>query len=314
MFDRDKSQIVRGLAIIFMICLHNHCGGLFRICIPLFTFLVGYGYGFAKKKNLNYGIKRIWNLLSHFWLILIGIFLPIALVDGEYDFNIKEFIYELFGLESELNWYSWYVYFYIFAMIVMPLIARIIDRYKLIAAFGLIVFIQSPCILIHMYYGWADDIWLKAAFDCCLCSPAMIAGYYCSSFKIFGKVHFSSGWPTATIAIGIAVAAFFARTLPFAYLYDFVLTTIFILAVAVAFQAVNANIIQIAIIALGQQSMNMWFIHALFFTTATASATAFLVDWAQPKIIHIIWMILLSYLISLVVNKVYFFLCGLKNV
>lgn len=48
-FGPDKSQILRGLAIIFMITLHNDTLPEFKICVPIFTFLVGYGYAFAKE-------------------------------------------------------------------------------------------------------------------------------------------------------------------------------------------------------------------------------------------------------------------------
>lgn len=46
-FNNDKSQLIRGFAIVFMIMLHNGCGSVFKICIRLFIFLVGYGYYFT---------------------------------------------------------------------------------------------------------------------------------------------------------------------------------------------------------------------------------------------------------------------------
>ena len=36
-FGPDKSQILRGLAIIFMITLHNDTLPEFKICVPIFT-------------------------------------------------------------------------------------------------------------------------------------------------------------------------------------------------------------------------------------------------------------------------------------
>lgn len=130
-FGPDKSQILRGLAIIFMITLHNDTLPEFKICVPIFTFLVGYGYAFAKEKNLRHGLKRSWHLLSHFWLILLGLFLPVAIWKGDYEPTIGNVLLNMFGLESNLNWYSWYIYFYIFAMLAMIPASRLIKRFKL---------------------------------------------------------------------------------------------------------------------------------------------------------------------------------------
>ena len=177
-FGPDKSQILRGLAIIFMITLHNDTLPEFKICVPIFTFLVGYGYAFAKEKNLRHGLKRMWHLLSHFWLILLGLFLPVAIWKGGYEPTIGNVLLNMFGLESNLNWYSWYIYFYIFAMLAMIPASRLIQRFKLPALGALIVVSLGLCAAIHLIPDWSSNVWLQAIHDCLLCSPLRYTGVY----------------------------------------------------------------------------------------------------------------------------------------
>ncbi len=172
-FGQDKSAV----AVIFMIILHNDTLPEFKICVPMFTFLVGYGYAFAKEKNIIHGLKRIWHLLCYFWLILLGIFLPTAILAGGYHPSISNVLENMFGLESNLNWYSWYVYFYIFAMLIMIPASRIIKKFGIPGVLGMLAISVMLCVIIHHIPGWSDNMWLQAAYDCFLCSPAMYSGF-----------------------------------------------------------------------------------------------------------------------------------------
>lgn len=43
-FDLDSSLCLRAFAVICMIIIHHNYNILFIICVPLLTFLAGYGY------------------------------------------------------------------------------------------------------------------------------------------------------------------------------------------------------------------------------------------------------------------------------
>lgn len=311
-FHNDKSQIIRGLAIIFMIILHTGGSVLFKICVPLFTFLVGYGYNFAKQKNLKHGVKRIWHLLSYFWLILLGIFLPIGIVCGHYHPSIPSLLTEMFGLESHLNWYSWYVYFYIFAMILMPVFSRIIDRLSIIGGGSLIILSLLVCFFIRNIHNWSANIWLQAIFDSFLCTPVMISGYWMARYKIYSKIKTASSpaWLIPYLLVGIAL--FGIRHLPYMTFIDFLIIPVFIGVVALCFEISSKSKIYIKIKDflsfvfqyLGKESMNMWFLHALFFSTYTISS-AILINWVHIKFLYVIWIIILSYIFARLVSLVY---------
>lgn len=304
-FGPDKSQILRGIAIIFMITLHNNMLPEFKICVPIFTFLVGYGYSFAKVKDIRHGLKRSWHLLSHFWLILIGLFLPIAIWFGNYNPTRTEILLNMFGLVSNLNYYSWYIYFYLYAMIIMIPCSRLIDKYRIKGLFAIIVLSLAICFVIRKINNWSDNIWLQAMFDCFLCSPVMFVGYLLAHYKLVGKIKIPHNIAAATLLTIIAVIAFFLRGIPYSWIFDFIIVPIFVIAVVGLFNILATPIITNTLKLLGKESMNMWFFHAIFETACTAVVFAPLVEWIQPKFIHIIAVIIISYLASRILSTIY---------
>lgn len=304
-FGPDKSQILRGLAIIFMICLHNDAGVLLKICVPIFTFLVGYGYAFAKERNLKHAAKRSWHLLSHFWLILLGICLPTAILAGGFQATVANVLPEMFGLVSLLNWYSWYVYFYIIAMVAMIPFSRLIVRFGWIGIIGLVAICALMCFLIHMINGWSENIWLQAMFDFFLCSPPMYVGYLLAERKMVGKIQIKSNLPTALILAALMVLLFFFRGLKYMTFLDFVTVPIFCVAFVALFNIITYRPLHKFFIALGKESMNMWFFHALFASATTAMIFAPLINWVQPRALFIATMIVVSYFAGKLLTAVY---------
>jgi len=99
-FSRDKTAIIKGFAVVFMIVHHvfggsgwydtnydlpmNHNEALmnfmptFKICVGIFVFMVGYGYAFSKTKDFAYSVRHVKQLLSCFWLVLFVFAFPAA--------------------------------------------------------------------------------------------------------------------------------------------------------------------------------------------------------------------------------------------
>lgn len=304
-FGPDKSQILRGIAIIFMIALHNDTTGLFKICVPIFTFLVGYGYAFAKERNLKHAVKRSWHLLSHFWLILLGICLPVGILAGDFKPTISNILPELFGLESNLNWYSWYVYFYIYAMLVMIPASVLISRYKLKACFLLIAVCYIGVFAIHKLPNWSSSIYLQAIHDCLLCSPVMFVGFYLAEGGGITSIILKKNLITALTCIIIACLIFAARSILYVTFLDFITIPVFCGAIIYFFNIIECRWLTKCLISLGKESMNMWFFHALFATTCTATLFAPLIIWIQPKVLLIASMIIVSYLTGKLLTAIY---------
>ncbi len=94
-FDKTKTAIIKGFAIVFMIILHigwaGDCMGVtlsettsrilgtFKLCVPIFVFMIGYGYSFSKEKDFAYSLRHIKKLLLPYWTILFLFALPVCL-------------------------------------------------------------------------------------------------------------------------------------------------------------------------------------------------------------------------------------------
>ena len=91
-FDKSKTAIIKGFAIVFMIIHHlgwtsgcmgitlsetvNRILGTFKLCVPIFVFMIGYGYSFSKEKDFAYSFRHIKKLLLPYWTILFLFALP----------------------------------------------------------------------------------------------------------------------------------------------------------------------------------------------------------------------------------------------
>ena len=143
-FDRNKTQVLKGIALILMIFHHTICSGAWvesapklydffktstKLCVWIFAFLVGYGFQCSSNKSLKYSFKRIALLLVPYWAMLLMIFIPASYVSCTLsDLGWGGIFYNMFGLSLSLNWYNWFVCFYILAVLSLPYLHKIIDN------------------------------------------------------------------------------------------------------------------------------------------------------------------------------------------
>lgn len=101
-FGRDKTQILKGIALLLMLIHHTsnpsywsergtslysyfeHQVASTKMCVYIFAFLVGYGFFCSKNKTLKYSLKRILLLIVPFWTMLFCMFVPAAYASGEF--------------------------------------------------------------------------------------------------------------------------------------------------------------------------------------------------------------------------------------
>lgn len=98
--DKSTTQKIKGIAICLMVFHHlfitdwhvtsapsvpyylSAIAHTCKICVAIYCFLTGYGYAFAKNKNLSYSAKKCAALLKYYWLQLVLIFIPVAVING----------------------------------------------------------------------------------------------------------------------------------------------------------------------------------------------------------------------------------------
>lgn len=330
-FGKDKTAIIKGFAILFMIILH--CGGgqgwydetisafeahpqlegvfsTFKLCVGIFTFMVGYGYAFAKKKDWHYSLLHIWKLLLPFWTVLFIFTVPVIIANGEWSGLM--FVLNSFGINSEWNWTSWFVAFFIYAMIVMPLIAHVIDNKPIVGAAIMILLTYGLMVAVHeLIPNYSQNDWIQRLFDCFITSPTMILGYVFAHEGWFCKIRIPKHWAMVLFSVLSMIAVFIMRYYVqgvAGFNFYFFYAPILILSILIIFNVYELPLLTKVFSALGNVSVYMWFFHALFFTGVVRSVY-------QPFILisHSLWGIIpwtifltfcCSWVLQLVTNRI----------
>ena len=275
----------------------------------IFTFMVGYGYAFSKNKDLKYGLIHIRKLLIPFWIILIIFTLPVCYsqIGGG-----NMLFLNMIGINSRLNWFSWFVAFYIFAMIVMPFVGRLIDQKPLFYSLVCIgAFFTGEVALYEFYPNYTENDWTQRLFDCLLQTPCMILGYLFAKQHWFTMIHIPQSKYMSLLAFFLIVGILIARSLKSAFWgfnLDFFYAPLFIFSVLIMTNQLSNRIVSKVLTILGNTSVYMWFFHALFFTKVTRELYQPFVAVSDSFWIVTSWTILLTFVCSwcilFVVNKI----------
>lgn len=303
-FGNDKSRIVRGIAIILMVTGHTLPGKVISFAVPLFSFLVGYGYAFARERNLRHGAHRVWHLLKEYWIILFGICLPTALLFYPRPIPVSEIVLGMFGLFPRLSFFSWYVYFYIFAMAMMPMVSRIVDRYGWRGVISVSLVSAGLMLAAEHYQTVNPHIVFGAAYRCFRYLPIVVAGYWLASNKIFSRIVVPSAWWVAPFALLAMVGIYFTRGWEYARIIDLIWAPTFAALSAIALAPKYLAPLRKLLTLFGIQSGKIWFLHALFITHCTKVLFGRLVDWIAVPAGKVIAILLLSYLMAIIIDKI----------
>lgn len=325
-FSKTQTDIIKGVAIIFMIVLHVFGGSgwyepyynipmnsnlpllrfmhSFQICVGIYVFMIGFGYSFSKDKNLHYCIAHIKRLLSVFWTILILLALPVGY---SYIKSSESFILNLFGIEEVISWVSWFVYLYIWAMIVMPLCGRLIDWKPYVMSILLIFSCYLALTIIYFTVpNFNNDTLWHSIFVCIGWTPTIILGYLSGRKNLFEKISVPNN-PLVPILSLIMIGIVLYLKMIFQSIailnFDIVYAPAIILCVLLIFSQIRNSHINNIFIELGKYSVYMWFVHALFFTPSTRHFYQPIIMISNNLWVIAIITIILSYLISIPLKK-----------
>lgn len=337
-FDKGVTSIVKGFAIIFMMLLHcygksdysveldySHSlftgwSGMFKICVGMFTFMVGYGYAFAKNKDMTYAWKHIKKLIIPFWTILFVFTLPFCFKEvAGTDLDIL--LYNLVGIDSRFNYYSWFVYFFIFAMLVMPFVSRYIDRKPVRNMVIVVIITVLLSVFVHeipRFLGWVgiqvpdivDNKPHLALFFSLNMMPPTVLGYLFAREGYYERINIGNWSKPRTFVLCVAMMAFalalkhFWSPVYIPFQFDFFYAPLMIGAIVVLFNKFEWKLVRKALMKIGEVSVYMWFFHALYFTHD--------VKWFyQPTItifsdinLVVLWAIVLAFIASWLIKSV----------
>lgn len=326
--DKKTTQMIKGIAILIMIAHHfivipfselpylvTLFGYACKICVAIYAVLSGYGYFFAKEKTIGYGIKKIWALLQIYWISLFSLFIPAAVMGG-WKITPWKLVVQMFGLLPNLNWFAWYVFFYMFCVLVMPVLCKYkVFRFK--PYINLLMMVVVPYIFelaLHFVPTYENNTIIHDLFSCLLYFPCFLIGYWMAENKVIKKSK-EMKWFKNPIFCILGIAIVFASRILINSIADFLLDVfyvpIIICCIANLFEKVNCALIKKGLSVFGKYSTQMWFFHAVFFST-------YICDWFQPilKVVSwpplmFVWLVILSLVGAIIYEKI---LKGIRTV
>ena len=253
-------------------------------------------------------MKKIWGLLQIYWLSLFTLFIPAAMRGG-WKVTPQQLIVQMFGLLPNLNWFAWYVFFYVFCMLVMPVLCKYrVFRFKPIANLGLMLFVPYCIeIALHTVPNYETNTIIHDLFSCFLYFPCFLVGYWMAENRVVEKVKFMK-WMRNPILNLIGIAVIFGAKILVKSIAEFLLDVfyapILICLTANLFEMVDCKPVSAVFNTLGKYSTGIWFFHAVFFST-------YVCEWFQPILklvswppLMFVWLVILSLTGAFVYQKI----------
>lgn len=309
--EKKTTQMIKGMAIIIMITHHfivmpfielpylvTLFGYACKICVAIYAVLSGYGYFFAKEKTVRYGMKKIWGLLQIYWISLFTLFIPAAM-SGGWKLTPWSLIVQLFGLLPNLNWFAWYVFFYIFCMLIMP----VLYRYKIFhfkPVMNLAIMIIAPyviAVVLHTFPSYGENTIINDLFSCFLYFPCFLVGFWMAENKVIERIKQNKVLKNPLYGFTGIVLIFVARIVSNSIVslpLDVIYAPVLICMICSLEKVLNLKCVSIMFGVLGKYSTGMWFFHAVFFSTYISDIFQPILFIVKNPVLMYVWLILLS--------------------
>lgn len=327
-FDVRSTNILKGFAIILMVCNHlypipewiypsnqfislqlgsktlaAYFGGFSKICVAIFAFLSGYGMYYTYKKHesiidgYKHNLHKLINFLLTYWLIICCFYIPIMKVSGVLRFDLKDFVLNLFALRTTYIRIAWYVRFYIILVISFPVyiliflnnkndFSYIIKRIFILILLGILKIIFE-CIVKDGYIAQ------KMILEYANYTPIVLMGFYFAEVGVFErmdlvvkKVRFLNTFFIEILCLGIIFLMRGVIKNLIIFNADLIYAPILIFIIWEISSKCNYKVNNLLAI-LGKYSLEIWFLHAIFFIgNESVQKIAY---WPKYSILIIIW-------------------------
>lgn len=220
-----------------------------------------------------------------------------------------QLIVQLFGLLPNLNWFAWYVFFYVFCMLVMPVLCKYrVFRFKPFVNLALMMIVPYVLeVAFHMIPNYESNTIINDLFSCFLYFPCFLVGYWMAENRVVEKAKFMK-WMRNPILNVIGIVVIFGVRIIVnslaGFLLDVFYAPILICLTANLFETVDCKPVSAVFNTLGKYSTGMWFFHAVFFST-------YVCEWFQPILMLVswpplmfVWLVVLSLAGAFVYQKI----------
>lgn len=310
-FDRTTTAAIKGIALILMFIHHFfsypewYVEGVaypqltawirffrysLKICVPVFAFLTGYFYVYARRKTLLYSLGKISDLLISYWVVFFPV-LCFALLTGYRGLTVFGFLMGVIGRNIPLMTFCWYVSFYCMAMLLLPLLA---DRKRNAPLRETIIMVCLPIAVCAALETVIGSHTLRTMLEeIRLWFPCVASGYLCSKYNAFGKadqyLNGKKAWVCVLAyggCIGIALAGrYLCDVLPVGVTLDLLYAPVFVYGLSRLLLRARRGCAMNVLQSIGQRSLMMWFIHCIFFNVSNEITQRILYAPVHPVLV-----------------------------
>lgn len=173
--------------------------------------------------------------------------------------------YNLAGLKFQYNCASWFVLFYVYAMLAIIPLSKMADAKPYMTLLLSIVVFGIAATFIPT----GKNIWCSALYSCCFYTPVLVVGYVAAKMEWIRRVPNAPSYMYLILACFVLIARCLVCSVK-GFSADTVLAPVFILAIVAYLNKAEAVVwVRKGFERLGQLSMYMWFLHAIFFSDYT---------------------------------------------
>lgn len=314
---KDNTTILKGFAILFMIAHHVlikefyvHPDSILntflvlrlqigmKTCVGIFTFIIGYGFFFSKQYNTKYVVSHMFRLIWKYWIVLL--FTILLSYWGGYLFDVQDVLFNAFGLKHQYNLGNWYIYFYFYALLVLPLIARLFNGKFIYQKLMLLIILFG----LLTYMNTIKGTLFAAAKECTRYTPMLAVGFVCAKTNILSKwsniVKSRISWG-ALAFVSVIIRCGISGV--FGIVTDIITVPLFTISISRLFKGLVSKWYAKVFLSLGSASTMMWFIHAIPFNTATKELFQLSPLWTNNIAVLFIVVTGCSYLIAKLFEK-----------
>lgn len=325
MNEKNITVFIKGNAIILMFCNHlymvtdkvnsiaigsktiaSYVGGFGKICVAVFAFLTGIGiyYIFQRKSycennvmRIKYSARKIFDILLVYWGILFLFYIPVAYLFGANNYTANDLLENILLVKTSIIQSAWYVRFYVELMITLPLIYHLLKETTKIKD-GIIL---GVIVLFHLGAYLINATYIEEYFNYLM---VVIIGFYFEKYSINVKVSnvFKKNILISIIALLLTVSC------------RGVFKSIYLINTDIIFAPILVGIIRDLyyklipcfrniIIVLGKYSLELWFLHVIFFIGSERLQE--IGYWPRIDFLILIWTLCIFLPIAMVYNGLF---------
>ena len=300
--------------------LAAYIGGFSKICVSIFALLTGIGmYYCYKKKGIKigyvYNLRKLLKFFLTYWIVLGLVYIPVMISVSIYKFDLLECILNMFGYKTTYCRIAWYVRFYMELVLTFPIflyVKILLERShnRIISSLNPILIIIIP-ILINILIDLSNldgniVFYVKEYFGYI---SIVLAGYFIAEYALFERVYNKIITLNIKIIYCSCLIGFIICFLGRGFLTriewvntDLIFAPGFIFLFWTLNNVIRNDVLSDILITLGKYSLEIWFLHAIFFVgNVKVQRVAY---WPKIDILILIWVVFLCLMVAFVIRKI----------